>query len=367
MGLEDIGAAQDAGLEVSVVRWDGVALTEIDDINVGQLCSCCDWSPTGDLLAVGKNVTPILHVYSWDGTNLALLASVFIPGGAIARGVSWSRDGRYIGVSGANFPFFTLVEWDGTNLSVADSYALGSFAYDCSFYPQPDLPGGKFIAVANRSGTPNTLFKVLKWDGSNLSLATSIDLSSSGYRSCHFSRDGEYLAVSSETQPCIRIFKFDPFTSSLVAVDVYDVVYPDAPWPYSIRWGPNGDVIASVRENAPSVTVLKFDGSNLTLGDTHNMPGLVYDCSWDHTGEFLVIGHTGGTHLTIFRWDGTSLTVAAAAGGGVLSNVQGCSFYVPPLVLPELGVPHDLLCEQKKNPTDVTDPTPEFSAVHRYE
>lgn len=36
----------------------------------------------------------------------------------------------------------------------------------------------------------------------------------------------------------------------------------------------------------------------------------------------------------------------------------------PPLVL---LAPHDLLCEQKKNPTDVRDPQPEFSAVHRYE
>lgn len=33
---------------------------------------------------------------------------------------------------------------------------------------------------------------------------------------------------------------------------------------------------------------------------------------------------------------------------------------------PIFKLPSDLLCEQKKNPTDVTDPQPEFSAVHRY-
>ena len=367
MAKWDIGAVQFAGNEVSVVRWDGANLTEVDDIFVGSPCQACDWHPEGHLLAVGTTGNPILHVYSWDGTNLALLASVIIPGGNRAYGVTWSRDERYIGVSGTDAPFFTLVEWDGANLSVVASYILGDVASDCSFYPQPDLPEGKFIAVANRSGTPNTLFKILKWDGSNLSLATSIDLSSSGYLSCHFSRDGEYIAVSSETQPCIRILKFDRFTLSLSVVATYDVVYPGTPWPYRIRWGPNGDVVASVRENAPSVTVLKFDGSNLTLGDTYDIPGIVWDCSWDHTGEFLVIGQEPATHLTIFKWNGANLTLADTMPGGVLNAVRGCSFYVPPLILPELGAPHNLLCEQKKNPTDVTDPNPEFSARHRYE
>ncbi|GAG89433.1 unnamed protein product, partial [marine sediment metagenome] len=32
-----------------------------------------------------------------------------------------------------------------------------------------------------------------------------------------------------------------------------------------------------------------------------------------------------------------------------------------------VGPPYDLLCEQKKNPTDVTDPNPEFSAIHHYD
>ena len=33
--------------------------------------------------------------------------------------------------------------------------------------------------------------------------------------------------------------------------------------------------------------------------------------------------------------------------------------------IPETKAPNDLLCEQETNPTDVTDPKPEFSAIHR--
>lgn len=49
--------------------------------------------------------------------------------------------------------------------------------------------------------------------------------------------------------------------------------------------------------------------------------------------------------------------------GSDIGHLYKSGALIPP---PELGAPHDLLCEQKTNPTDVTDPNPEFSAKHSY-
>lgn len=371
----DIGVAQSgAGMEASVARWDGANLTEVDDINVGILCMCCDWNSKGTLLAVGMagGATPV-RVFSWDGVNLALVDSLAIPGGPTVEGVTWSRDGKYLGLSLSNIaPFFRLAEWDGTNLSLVSSYVLEGPAWDCSFYPQPDLPEGKFIAVANRNAINVAIpFKVLKWDGTNLSLASSIALNERGYRSCHFSRDGKYIAISREgnfdvTKIGLQILSFDSLNLNLNALDLYNTPWP---WPNEVRWDPNDEVVAGVRINAPFVFACAFDleTKSLTLAGTYATPGAANSCSWDHTGKFLVVGHGGGTNLRVLKWNGANLILADTMPVGFLTLVNGCSFYVPPLVLPKLGIPDNLLCEQKKNPADVIDPEPEFSAIHHYE
>lgn len=374
MALWDIGVAQSAGIEVSVVRWDGANLAEIDDILIGVFARSCDWNSDGTLLAVGASGATPLYVFSWDGTNLVLAASLALPGNPAIEGVTWSRDGRYLGLSISNVaPFFRLAEWDGANLSLVGSYVLESFAYDCSFFPQPDLPEGKFIAVANTNPVAVAIpFRVLKWDGANLSLAGSIDLNDRNYRSCHFSRDGKYIAVSCggafDGIRKVYVLGWDSSTLSLSALGFYAT---GASWPNRVRWGPNGDVIGVVKNNplAERAAVLKFgkETGSLVLGANYGaLPGAGNSCSWDHTGEFLAVGHGGGTFLRVLRWDGSNLTLAATMPAAFLNIVMGCSFYVPPLVIPKLRPPEDLFCEQKKNPTDVTDPKPEFSAVYRH-
>jgi len=55
----------------------------------------------------------------------------------------------------------------------------------------------------------------------------------------------------------------------------------------------------------------------------------------------------------------------AGDGGAILADIA--HIFRASEAIPSTIPPDDLHCEQKKNPTDVTDPQPEFSAIYRYE
>lgn len=84
--------------------------------------------------------------------------------------------------------------------------------------------------------------------------------------------------------------------------------------------------------------------------------------TWSDLG---IISQDGGI-LTIEYIVGSSEYILLAGDGGVVTD-DVAHIYRATEAFPEGGPPDTLFCEQTKNPINVSDPQPEFSAIYRYE
>ena len=132
-------------------------------------------------------------------------------------------------------------------------------------------------------------------------------------------------------------------------------------------FSPNGIYIAVGHWISPCFTLLKWNGISLSKVDDYNLgldANAVYGCSFSPDGKYIATMGDYTPYFTLLEWDGNDLTKAneyELAGRGA-----DCSF-LSPLNPLKFRPPTDLRCEQKTNPTDVTDPQPEFSAVYHYD
>lgn len=349
--------------QASMVKWDGVNLTQLDTFALSQYAHVCAWHPDANLVAFGKTAGPSIYVLGWDGANFSEVDTLNITD-ATAYGLAFSPNGQWLAIAHNKSPYFNIAKWDGSNLSIVASYIFPNTCVDCSW-----TPDGQYIAVAYHRKTPppdvDIPFKVLKWDGTSLTLADSLHIYNTYegeqygvhlFRSCHFCADGKYIVVaySNGGYHC-SVLSWNG--SKLGLVDTYTIEWPGY---VNCRFNPQGNLISLCRNTSPYVTVLKFNGNSLTLGDSYDTPDGAMQSTFDPTGKLLFVAHYGVPFLTLLEWNGSLLSEKATCNVG--SNGTCCAFYVAPIPIPP-GPPTDLLCEQKKNPTDVTDPQPEFSAI----
>jgi len=312
MAIENwIAISKTSHPQCSVVKWDGANLTQEDTLAISQYAYSCAWHPDGQLIAYGRNAVPSLYLLNWDGTNLTLVDTLDVAGGAV-QAVAWSPDGQYIACAHIPAPYFSVVRWEGANLSLVATYALESFGWDCWFSPD-----GQFIVVANVSGN----LKVLRFDGTNLTLQDSINLSAAGCNSCHWSSDGQYIVAASRSSP-YDIFVLEWNGSTMSIVDQYP---SPAGWRINCRWNIDHTMIGACANSSPMVTLLKFDGINLTLADTYDTPGQAQQCSFNPIGTLLFVAHYTSPYLTLLEWDGISLSLEDTCNVG--SNATCCDYY----------------------------------------
>ncbi len=346
--------------QASMVKWDGVNLTQLDTFVLSSYGHVCAWHPNANIVAFGNNG---IHVLGWDGANFSEVDTLVL--GTTVYGLAFSPNGQWLAIASANSPYFRIAKWDGSSLSVVDTFTFPNSCVDCSW-----TPDSQFIAVAYHRKTPPPddpiPFKVLRWNGASLTLADSLHIYNTYegeqygvhlFRSCHFCADGKYIVVaySNGGYHC-SVLSWNG--SKLGLVDTYTIEWPGY---INCRFNPQGDLIGLCRPPvSPYFTLLKFDGSNLTVGGSMDLGTGPMQSTFDPTGKLLFVAHYGVPFLTLLEWNGSSLSEKATCNVG--SNGTCCAFYVAPIPIPP-GPPTDLLCEQKKNPTDVTDPKPEFSAI----
>lgn len=116
--------------------------------------------------------------------------------------------------------------------------------------------------------------------------------------------------------------------------------------------------------NIPGATF----GHSLVFAGTANQ-GKVFrsldkGSNWTDLGT-IVSGETEVIALLYFESEDEYIVLAGTGLNAHIARASEAKPIPPPPPPPELLPPTDLLCEQKKNPTDVRDPQPEFSAVHR--
>jgi len=203
---------------VSILKWDGTSLTELDNYNVGGNCYGVHFSPNGQYIACAHIYSPCITLLKWDGISLTKVAEYDLGGNSECK-LKFSPDGQYIAAGHTNSPYFGLLQWDGSTLTKVADYTLPSTCFGVAFSPD-----GQYIACAH-SGSP--YFTLLKWDGTNLTKVAEnnlpVDYPS---KACSFDISGQYLVVTYTHTPYLSIFKWDG--TNLTRLDDYTL--PGESW-----------------------------------------------------------------------------------------------------------------------------------------
>ncbi|HEC65063.1 MAG TPA: PKD domain-containing protein [bacterium] len=269
----------------------GFYLVQVDDAGgfvaskrtfLSETCYSVAFSPNGKYIAVTREASPYFTLLKWDGTNLTEVANYTLP--SRGAGVNWSP-GQYIGVAGYNSKYFYLLKWDGTNLTKVAEYLLpcGTYGrvFDCAFSPIGLFPDGQYIGVTFRSGSPDKAagFFLLRWDEVNLTKVDEYDVNPGvGERygfTCRFSPNGQYIAVGHAGNSSFSLLKWDGTTLTLVAQ--YPFVHDE--WIQGVSFNETGTLIGVAADESPYFLLLSWNEVNLTLVDSYNPDGKpVWNC-----------------------------------------------------------------------------------------
>lgn len=358
----------------SIVNWDGVNWTEIDTFNAGDLVFTCSIHPDENAVAIGRqhagNLT--LQMLHFDGANLTEAAgSPLNPTGSNqCRSLAFSPDGKYL-IAGGNAATLRLYEWDGINLSSVCTYVLPpSSAFGIAWHPE-----GKFIAIAHLNQAANLDYlDIVEFDGSSLTLvaraSAPVWLPQISGQGVSWRADGKFLAFScGRIVPAggdVRLFSWDG--SNLTLLDTYQF---GADYASDVDWHPSSDAIAVAHFDGDGFTILRKENNSLVYvtSDVLGPAVLGRGCSWRSDGKSIVLGKSNDPwkNVNMYSWDGANLILLIESSPYNFTSPKPRFFKYYSLGEEEgpLRPPDNLLCEQKKNPTDVIDPSPEFSAIHR--
>lgn len=334
-----IAVDSDVNPTVKILHWDGANLNFVTGYNPGavnysrRVC----WNPVyPQWLAVSfrgiLGTAPYIWILKFDGTNLTYVTRE--PTFLMVEDFRWSSDGKYIAAvkasQAADLRYLAVFEFDGANLTEIDSKDGPAWPTQYVCYRVAWTRDDQYIINDKRIPPPATRWIALnKWNGS--SITGEIDTLSFGAYPISFGID------------CCPLWERRH----------HFIV------PYGNLGAPNDNFIRAV----------KIENDLMSTVDTHTCEKDVGPVSFNTIGNQIAVSYrtnADGREVRFFDYDGISLTHIHTQAIGV-NPLGGVAFLEGWPIAPVLGAPHNLLCEQKKNPIDVTDPQPEFSAMHKYD
>ena len=257
-----IGGAQSTidGAQIRIYAFDSKALSltlvasQIYSLST-NIVSSVNWSPNGEFLAIGGNLTtsPII-VYQFDPIALTLTQiATQSNGGVGANSVNWTSDGRFLAAGGSNTQSITIYEFNLTTLTLSQV----AFSINSNVLSVDWSPDGNFLASGNAiSGSPNVIIYNFNRMTKTLNEVASMTLTSTTFgqqtvTSVNWSPDQRFLALSvvqpqqfsSPPNPNILIFEFDQAAGILILRSSNNNIIEDNV--LSINWSPLGRLIAA--------------------------------------------------------------------------------------------------------------------------
>jgi len=218
-------------LRSGVYAFDGTSLTQVAALGVAV---CVRWSHDGKFLAVTDGAT--VRVYKFDGMALSLLDHV---DGAL---VDWSPDDKYLSVCVVE-DSLRIYSFNGTNLALVatsaetDIDSLGTTQWS---------PDGRYVAIA---AAAFWIMRIYRFDGNSLMPIITID-GLNPYRSARWSPDGRYISTTLSGQSLEAIYTFDGATLSLIPDTQISSGYP-----VLSDWRPDGKYLAVANLGTPYLLV----------------------------------------------------------------------------------------------------------------
>jgi len=269
-------------------------------------CRSGIWSSDGRYFIVtagsdqGSGIDHLASVYAWDGFSATLTWSVKYTGGEYNSMMSaWSQNNQYVAVTtiapGSVYSLY-IYEWDSVNERLLEKKR----DIDGDHVAAVWHPDGQYLFTVGMTGDVHAF----SWDGTTLTLLSTLDLSGVIARDLKISSDGVYLAVQTTSET--NIAKWDSVQESLIDLG------PGANVNFlnrQVDWRPGENILALKNNHDHLTRLYTFDGLNLTLLDEKTMASSGVAVAWSHEGSVLLVNENIGSfeQLVVFGFNGSDL------------------------------------------------------------
>lgn len=262
-GMRQKPGAQD---ELIVWRYDSntKVLTQVDGINVNEDIRAISWSPSGNHLAVGRNVLSAeINIYSVFGDTLSEVDSIdIVPNRTVSfDAIDWSPDGNYfvVGVTDSANEELLIYYFDGLSLTLTlDADPGGAVqAVDWS-------DTGTYIAVGLSSGSERLrVYEHMVANGTLTEITSARVGESESVLSVHWNSDGTELVMgrAAGTGTEFRLYSFSK-TSGALSLKSSQDSFEDI---NTVRWSHDNQYIAT-GDNINYLNLYGFS-TQLPIGD----------------------------------------------------------------------------------------------------
>lgn len=296
---------------IQVIKWDGENLTKVAEYPVfGVHGRFLQWSPDGNYLAVvgfASTTVDELVVLNWDKKDETL---TFVDSYALeGYQVSWHPGGNLIAVASSEVPWLALFNFDGSSLTVQPTGLGGDVEAGQGVAWNPT--NGSWLAYGRYKGTADFETTLYEWTGSQLIERDHYDHVGRPFVT-YWSPNGDY--VCQHRVYGVVVFSFSP--NQLTYKDIWSAGGNT----YGGDWSPDNIYLSVGHLNSPNFTILKFDGSDLTVAASYDLGGFGLNGGFSPDGGLVVSACYYSPQLRLFSWDGVSTLQELAsydAGGAV--------------------------------------------------
>ncbi len=316
-----IGMENNGGNEVQIYSWNGITLTSITGVSIGNDANSVRWHPTNDWIAVGRTGGGGHEVYnySFNGVTLTLLDSFNVGGGgATVNEVAWHPDGAHLAVANnRNNRELVIVDVNGsgvfgtqllTNLaadansvswdSTGDFIAVGLDVNGGAELLVYAFTTGPLAVVLDSSAEVGVTINTVDWNKGD----TNTDLIAIGLNAGADTLDIYRHATGSLTQLSPTTLVIEPTNS--------------------VHWRNDGTCLAIAVEASGDgeIRLYSFADDDLVEQDEAEIGAATNEVRWSNDGQYLASGDDS-SDLTVFSTDTPNEVVLSDVLLYVNSNV----------------------------------------------
>ncbi len=185
-------------------------------------------------------------------------------------------------------------------------------------------PTGKYLVIGGAGPISGNEIEVYKFNGSTLTLVTSLSYGASEVHILDWHPSGQFLAIGGQGPASeLRIYSFNGSTLTSVTSENFSIWYVDA-----LIWHPSGKYLTVGGSHAVSgreLQIYRFDGTSL-LALTSEYYGDIINClSWTPDGKILAVGGSipssfdgaaNTNELQLYSFNGSTLTGVTSVNYG---------------------------------------------------
>lgn len=283
------------GKEIQVFSFNGTNLSLVDDYESTQDVYKVRWHPSLFYFAtVGTNGSGEgLALYQFTDPTLAQTNLQDLSGDGYA--VAWHGSGDYL-ATGSDWATGELKMWDfDSGLGTATIKQTVGLDVNRRITALSFAPGGNYLAVGTLASGSEATLLVYAFDGSNLTLDSSID-TQAPVRALDWSPTGTYIAVGmSSGLERLRVYKHDAALSSVTAVALSQV--GEGFSVLGTHWSRDGDFLlySTGTDIGASKGVCYFNKSaeELLIVSLGSWLGAINDIRWSPNNNYIAYGDVG--------------------------------------------------------------------------